>query len=119
MGRFRPHLLTILLVLTIALSGLQTPLRDLILDARFKVLSRPATGDVVLIEIDPRSIEAIGRWPWLRGEHARLLRRLGESEVAEVVFDVDFSAPSAAKQDALFAAALAGGRLSGCGHGDS
>ena len=61
-------------------------------DLRFRLTEREPTGNIVLVDIDAKSIAAEGRWPWPRRIHAELvdgLRALGASEIA---FDVDFSA---------------------------
>ncbi|WP_404333829.1 putative bifunctional diguanylate cyclase/phosphodiesterase [Sphingomonas sp. MMS12-HWE2-04] len=67
----------------------------------------PASGDLHIVEIDARSIDAIDRWPWPRGQYAPLVDRLRAAGAASISFDVDFSASSDRRQDAAFAAALA------------
>ncbi|MBV8686380.1 MAG: EAL domain-containing protein [Alphaproteobacteria bacterium] len=67
----------------------------------------PASGAVHVVEIDEKSIEAIARWPWPRGVHARAVDRLRAAGVRSIAFDVDFSTPSLPGEDARFAAALA------------
>ncbi|WP_147082503.1 EAL domain-containing protein [Methylobacterium haplocladii] len=113
MQHARPHLLVAVFVALTALTGLQVQLRDAIIDARFKIATRPASGTVALVEIDPKSIEAIGHWPWRRTLHADLLKQLGKAAVADIAFDVDFSSPSTPADDAAFADALrqAGGSV--------
>ena len=83
--------------------GLERALQD----GRFALRSRPASGDLHLIEIDARSIAAIDRWPWPRRNYARLVDRLTRAGAATVAFDVDFSSQSNPTDDRLFAAALA------------
>jgi PAS domain S-box-containing protein len=80
---------------------------------RFELGQRPATGQVVVIEIDPKSLRAIGVWPWPRRIHADLLRILVDAGFSEVAFDVDFSQASNAADDRLFEEALeyAGGSV--------
>jgi diguanylate cyclase (GGDEF)-like protein/PAS domain S-box-containing protein len=82
-------------------------------ELNFRMLDRPATGGVVLVEIDAQSIEKIGVWPWPRRLHADALDRLVAAGARRVAFDVDFSAASSPTDDARFAAALkrAGGRV--------
>ena len=65
---------------------------------------RPVSGDVVLVAIDDKSIQAIGRWPWDRGVHAKVLDKLGEAKV--VGFDVSFPETSVAAQDDLLIKAV-------------
>ncbi|HYG30731.1 MAG TPA: EAL domain-containing protein [Allosphingosinicella sp.] len=68
--------------------------------------SRPATGEVVLVEIDGRSIAALRRWPWPRSLHGRAVDRLREAGARTIAFDIDFSGVSTPDEDAAFAAAL-------------
>jgi EAL domain-containing protein (putative c-di-GMP-specific phosphodiesterase class I)/CHASE2 domain-containing sensor protein len=68
---------------------------------------RPATGEVHIVEIDARSLEAIGQWPLPRGLHARAVDRLRLAGARTIAFDVDFSSRSTASEDAAFGAALA------------
>ncbi len=100
-------------VLVAMLAGWLAPLDHSLADLRFLLTKRQPTGDIVLVDIDAKSILAEGRWPWPRHIHADLvddLRALGASEIA---FDVDFSARSDPADDAAFAAALerAGGTV--------
>jgi diguanylate cyclase (GGDEF)-like protein/PAS domain S-box-containing protein len=111
--RYRAALLIVLLLAAMTLSGLSDWLRETILDARFRVVTRPASGTVALVEIDPRSIEAIGHWPWPRSIHAQIISALDEAKATSIVFDIDFSARSTDPEDQAFAAALqaAGGSI--------
>ena len=67
---------------------------------------RPATGRLVLVEMDPRSLEEIGVWPWPRSIHARIIDRLMAAGVSEIGYDVDFSSRSTPEQDRALAAAM-------------
>ena len=53
----------------------------------------PASGKVVLVDIDDESIRKIGQWPWSRHLVARLADRLWDAQAAALVFDVGFSEP--------------------------
>ncbi len=75
-------------------------------DARFSWGRRPATGAVVLVEIDEKSLAALGVWPWSRRVHADIADRLREARAADIAFDVDFSSRSTEDADAAFEAAL-------------
>lgn len=50
---------------------------------------------VVIVAIDDASLATIGRWPWPREVHARLIDRLREAGAAGVALDVVFSEPAA------------------------
>lgn len=71
------------------------------------VNSKPASGQIHLIEIDAKSLQKLEKWPWPRSYHAQLVNRLTEAGVAQIVFDVDFSSRSDAAEDAVFAEAIA------------
>ncbi len=60
--------------------------------------------DIAIIAIDNTSIQAIGRWPWQRSVHARLLDILSTAQPKIIGLDVAF--PEASPDDAQLAAAL-------------
>jgi CHASE2 domain-containing sensor protein/signal transduction histidine kinase len=65
---------------------------------------------VVVVAIDNRSIEALGRWPWSRTLHARALDRLTQAGAASVGYDVLFAEPEADADPALARALSRNGR---------
>ncbi len=93
--------------------GLPRALQNGLTDLGFSLASRPASGDIVVVAIDPSSIAKIGTWPWPRQIHAELIAKLQAAGATDIVFDVDFSSPSSASADAAFASALqaAGGSV--------
>jgi adenylate cyclase len=83
-------------------------------DARLR-LTMPGGVDprVVIVDIDERSLQAEGRWPWGRDKVARLVERLFDDYKATVVgFDIVFAEPDDSsglgQLDALAASALKG-----------
>jgi len=62
---------------------------------------RPAPAEVVIVAVDEKSVNELGRWPWTRTRTASLVSRL--SKARTVAVDMVFSEP----QDALSDAALA------------
>lgn len=68
-------------------------------------LPRAPLKDIVIISIDDKSIQAIGRWPWNRTVHAQLLEKLGKKPVA-IGYDVSFPETSTATDDARLASAI-------------
>jgi len=66
---------------------------------------RPAPADVVIVGIDDASLAALGRWPWPRAVHARLLDRLSAAQPRAVGLDLMFSEPDP-QDDAVLAAAM-------------
>lgn len=75
-------------------------------DLRFDASERHATGKVVLVDIDARSLAEVGMWPWPRHLHGDLVRIAAEAGAAQIAFDVDFSAVSHYADDEAFADAL-------------
>lgn len=55
----------------------------------------PMDTQIVLIAIDDASLQELGRLPWSRDVHARLLNILSEGEPAVVGFDLIFNEPAA------------------------
>jgi diguanylate cyclase len=75
--------------------------------SRDDLLARQASGKIVLVEIDARSLASSGQWPWPRRLHGQLIDRLNTLGSDTIAFDVDFSARSNPDDDAALAAALA------------
>ena len=113
MKQYRPHFLVLCVLAVVLLSGAHKALQNSINDMRFAWFPRQASGDIVLVAIDPFSIEKIGVWPWPRSLHAELIGKLESAGASDVVFDVDFSSPSSPVADQAFVDALqkAGGSV--------
>ncbi|WP_209001335.1 EAL domain-containing protein [Stappia sp. BW2] len=73
---------------------------------RFQSIHRPVTGDLVVVDIDARSLSELGVWPLPRRLYAELTDHLAEAGARDIVFDVDFSSASNPEDDALFADAI-------------
>jgi EAL domain-containing protein (putative c-di-GMP-specific phosphodiesterase class I)/CHASE2 domain-containing sensor protein/GGDEF domain-containing protein len=87
-------------------TGSLEPVEHRLSEVRARLLDRPPTGTVAIVEVDAKSIHAINSWPWSRRYHAALVDRLGVANVAMIAFDVDFSAHSDAAGDAAFGRSL-------------
>ncbi|HSG95860.1 MAG TPA: CHASE2 domain-containing protein, partial [Afifellaceae bacterium] len=99
--------LTVVAFLAVAfLSGLVVTLDGLLDAYRFGIDKRPVSGDVAIVEIDAKSLEEIGVWPWPRRLHGEVLDRLTAAGAAQVAFDIDFSQVSDRENDAALEAAL-------------
>ena len=85
-------LLGILILFTNEFSKLDTIIYD------FLLKTTPITSEQhsVIIAIDDKSINEIGRWPWSRDIHATLLNTLSQSKAHSVGFDILFSEPDKA-----------------------
>lgn len=109
-GRFGsgivPHLVIFLVVAYVYLVGGFSFLENKLIDQRFETTARPATADLVLIKIDPKSIREIGVWPWPRGLHAQVIKNLNIADARTIALDVDFSSRSTPGEDQKLADAI-------------
>ena len=56
---------------------------------KFEKKQTPVSGELVLIEIDEKSIKHFNQWPWPRGVYARFLQQLKPVQPEMVAFDID------------------------------
>lgn len=68
----------------------------------------PASGEIVIVEIDARSLEEYPTWPWPRSYYAQAIEELDRLGADQIGFDVDFSARSNRAEDEVLAEAFAG-----------
>ncbi|MFC5372464.1 CHASE2 domain-containing protein [Brevundimonas faecalis] len=101
-------LLTALLVGWLAFSQAADRPNNLVYDALIRTTDAPPNDSIVIIAIDDRSLSALGRWPWPRTTHARLIDRLTAADPRAVAYDVLFTEPE--DGDPALAAALARAR---------
>ncbi|MGF2686432.1 CHASE2 domain-containing protein [Marinobacter sp. DUT-3] len=73
-------------------------------DAQITTHPAPLDDDVVVIAIDEISLDRLGRWPWSRDTHARLIEKLDKAGAETIVFDILFPEPSG--EDPELAAAM-------------
>ncbi len=71
---------------------------DRFFDQRMKFTISPNKVDdrLVLAAIDDLSLNKIGRWPWTRTKHAKLIDKLGSFGAKVLAFDVFYSEPEVA-----------------------
>ena len=50
-----------------------------------------STNKVVIVDIDEKSIEKIGQFPWRRDVYSTILENLNTAEVSAIAFDIFFS----------------------------
>lgn len=100
-------LIASVLIATAVLTGWTRPVDDLLYDAAMRVAPAPADPDIMIIAIDEPSLAALGRWPWPRTLHAKLLDQLLAARPASVTLDMLLSEPGAPADDAALADAMA------------
>ncbi len=77
------------------------------LDMRFAVRGVVAPGpETVIVSIDEKSINKLGRWPWPRSVWGRVVERLTQEGAKVIVFDVFFSENETVESDDLFQRAV-------------
>ncbi len=107
-------LLVALAALYLLASGGLKRMDHLFYDLLIRAQQHPANEEVLIVAVDERSLRELGRWPWPRRVHARLVERLMASGVRAIGFDVLFSEPDLndPEGDALLARAIeASGRV--------
>lgn len=80
-------------------------LEQLVYDTRYRVRGHTdPPQEVVIVGIDDKSLEKIGRWPWDRSKIAVLIDLLKDMGAKVIMMDIIFSEPS--KDDEILAASI-------------
>ncbi|MCK5829069.1 MAG: EAL domain-containing protein [Methylococcales bacterium] len=85
-------LATLLVVMSILLNNYKVLQRwdNLFYDVESSIIQRPVDDDIVIVMIDDMSLQKLGRWPWSRAIHARLIDQLTETGVTAIGLDILF-----------------------------
>jgi CHASE2 domain-containing sensor protein len=95
-------------------SGALAPLERESLKARFDVRGTEAVDGLLVVGIDAKTFTDIGHnWPFPRGKHGQVVRKLHAAGARQIVYDVQFTEPTAPRQDLALYDALgdAGGAI--------
>ena len=65
-----------------------------------------ASGEIVLVTIDDKSLQQISRWPWPRRRHAELVDALTDAGAKRIFYDLVFHGPTTPIDDQSFAEAI-------------
>jgi PAS domain S-box-containing protein len=109
MTRMKPYIKTILVFVFIAAAyslGWLDFIDNKLNDVRYRLATRDASGEIVVVKIDPASLGEIGVWPWPRSVYGDVLDNLIAAGASAVALDIDFSSESQPAEDANLAAAL-------------
>ncbi len=98
--------LSLVLVVCLYATGWLVVFDRAIDDVNARLLRHGVSSDVVIVDIDAKSLRRLDAWPWPRDYHAQLLNQLRQAAPASVVFDIDFSSKSTKADDAALARAL-------------
>lgn len=63
-------------------------LRDFLFNIRGEI---PNTGNVIIIDIDEKSLDKLGQWPWSRDKISKILTNLTNAGIGLIAFDVVFA----------------------------
>ncbi len=78
--------------LTFLPSGPLSQVNTLVFDTYQRIKPREWAGtDIVVVDIDEKSLKQLGQWPWPRDLVAKMIDRLGQLGAATIVFDVVFA----------------------------
>ena len=92
--------------LVFGLIGFGEIAEDYLRTVRNSLHPHKASGQIVVVKVDDRSLREYGNWPWPRSQHARLVDRLTAAGAHRIFFDINFSYPSEPREDRAFAEAL-------------
>ncbi len=106
MKKLIPHISVFCFVAAFAASGLNTNFGQKLIELRYQLFPHHASGEVVVIAIDAKSLKEKSNWPWKRSVHAKLVKKLIEAEAGDIAFDIDFSASTTAAEDRALQEAL-------------
>ena len=54
---------------------------------------KPITNDVIIVDIDEKSLKKLGQFPWRRDIHSKIINNLNSANAKVIAFDIFFSEP--------------------------
>lgn len=96
--RRQPSIVLLPLFASVLIAGLLNfdllwRLDNVLYDVGLRLSTSEAPTDIVLIAIDEASLDQLGRWPWPRRLHAKLIRELTAAGAKAIGYDVIFAEP--------------------------
>ena len=79
---------------------------DMLRASRNQLHAHKASGDIVLVAIDDRSLREIGRWPWPRREYANMINNIDAAGAKRTFVDIIINGRSEAADDAAVTNAI-------------
>jgi EAL domain-containing protein (putative c-di-GMP-specific phosphodiesterase class I)/CHASE2 domain-containing sensor protein len=92
--------------LVFGLVGFGEVAEDYLRIARNSLHQHNASGDIVVIKIDDKSLREYGNWPWPRRYQAKLIDRLTAAGAKRIFFDINFSYASDKFDDEVLASSI-------------
>jgi diguanylate cyclase (GGDEF)-like protein/PAS domain S-box-containing protein len=94
------------LVAVLYLTGTLDFVERQLYDFRTGILSRGASGEIVLVTVDRQSLQRLPGWPWPRAYYGAVIERLIDAGATKIALAIDFSTPSDTQNDRRLATAL-------------
>ena len=82
------------------------PIEDAMRMARNSLHQQPVSGDIVLVEIDEKSLRQVDNWPWPRAKQAAMIDAVDRMQPKKIVLDFLYTGPSSAADDRAMAETL-------------
>lgn len=80
-------------VIVLSLTGLLNRFDHVFYDYGAQLSLSSPPDDIVIVAIDERSLNTLGKWPWSRAVHAQLLHNINRSHPLVIGLDVLFAEP--------------------------
>ncbi len=103
---FLPWILALMAGLALVSTNFGSDIELRLSNIRAEILEKPASGQVVIVEIDSQSLQLVDRWPWPRNYYATAIQKLNQAGASQIAFDIDFSSSSTGRNDQNFADAI-------------
>jgi EAL domain-containing protein (putative c-di-GMP-specific phosphodiesterase class I)/CHASE2 domain-containing sensor protein len=81
------------------LISLGQPVEGMFRSARNVLLEHDASGQIVIVGIDDKSLAELSAWPWQRRRYAELADALAGAGARRIFFDLNFDSPSTSAED--------------------
>jgi len=79
---------------------------DVLRSTRNSLHKHKASGDIVLVTFDDKSLKEVGRWPWPRSKYAEIVDKLSAAGTDRIFFDLVMDTPTTSKDDGILEEAL-------------
>ena len=106
-SRLRLLLWPLLAAIVFGLIGFGELIEDGLRIARNSIRSHAVSGDIVLVEIDEKSLREVGAWPWPRATQGRLIAEADRLGARQLFVDILYANPMDRRNDAALADSLA------------
>ena len=96
----------LVLALLFGFADFGEPIEDTLRIARNGMHQQPVSGDIVLVEVDEKSLRQIDSWPWPRAKQAEVVDAIDRMNPKHIVLDLLYTGPSSPADDRALAEAI-------------